>query len=126
MPEKKKRKRLTPEEIEEACTFVPYGTPDTTESLNPPLSPMRDRKMWTYSENKLLDQITSEIMHAWKNDLIMMRQYYSEQAKISREINSIIKSSQLFLFELKGDIFEFQKLLRAKKPWYKRIWQKKK
>lgn len=40
--------------------------------------PTRDKQIFTYSENKLLDQITIEIMEAWRNDLIVIRKHHKE------------------------------------------------
>jgi hypothetical protein len=128
MQEKTKRKKLTPEEIEAGCTNFQYDAPSAPDTRNLPkskITAMRDEKMWTYSENKLLDQITKEIMHAWKDDLIMMRSYYSEQSNISREIKDVIRRSQVYLFDLKGEIFELTQVLQPKKPWYKRLWKRK-
>jgi hypothetical protein len=36
--------------------------------------PRREARMFTYSENKILDQITIEIMEAWKHDLNTIRE----------------------------------------------------
>lgn len=40
--------------------------------------PTRDAKLFTYAENKLLDQMTIEIMQAWKNDLLIIRKHHRE------------------------------------------------
>jgi|SRR5580692_9486654 hypothetical protein len=40
--------------------------------------PRANGQIFTYSENKLLDQITCEIMEAWKKDLIIIRNHHQE------------------------------------------------
>jgi hypothetical protein len=65
MPEKKKESQKNP-----------------TPLLN---LPRRDRKSFTYSENQLLDQITTEVMEAWKKDLALIKrtnQEFTEKAAI--------------------------------------------
>lgn len=52
------------------------------------------RQVFTYSENKLLDQITLEIMSAWKKDLLIMKKYHQQIVNSSEEVmrtsNSIV------------------------------------
>lgn len=53
----------------------------TNKGPTPYLSqPKRDEKIWTYAENRLLDQITKEVMFAWRDDLIVIRKYYDQVA----------------------------------------------
>lgn len=40
-------------------------------------------QMFTYSENKLLDQITIEVMEAWKKDLLMIKKHYQNLSESS-------------------------------------------
>lgn len=47
--------------------------------------PKRGEKIFTYSENQLLDQITKEIMHAWATDLQLMKDHYKEIIKLSKK-----------------------------------------
>lgn len=51
------------------------------ESRNPTPTvglPRANGQVFTYSENKLLDQITLEVMEAWKKDLIIIRKHHKE------------------------------------------------
>ncbi len=57
-------------------------------SMPAPAKLSRDNKMWTASENKMLDQITTEIIEAWAKDLEIIRSNYSEAVKL----NQIIKT----------------------------------
>lgn len=40
--------------------------------------PRRNDKLWTYSENKILDQITLEVMEAWREDLNIIRKAHTQ------------------------------------------------
>ena len=52
--------------------------------------PNRDAKSFTYSENKLLDQITTEIMEAWKKDLTILKQHYGQALKTHDQIRTVV------------------------------------
>lgn len=55
---------------------------DPTPWLN---LPRPDRKLFTYSENQLLDQITTEVVHAWTADLKIIKKAnaaFTEKASI--------------------------------------------
>lgn len=52
-----------------------------------------NRRMFTYSENQLLDQITKEIMSAWKSDLETMRGYYKEAKKVNDQVKRVCEVS---------------------------------
>ncbi len=51
--------------------------------------PNRNMKMFTHSENKLLDQITIEIMESWKKDLMMMRQHYKQVVQAAESVKDV-------------------------------------
>lgn len=49
------------------------------------------RQMFTYGENKLLDQMTLEITEAWKKDIDKMRRNYNAVVNIVSETSENIK-----------------------------------
>ncbi len=53
--------------------------------------PRRENKMFTHTENKLLDQITVEIMEAWAKDLSLMKSHYK---KIDQAQEKVIEASE--------------------------------
>ena len=56
--------------------------------------PRPDRKLFTYSENQLLDQLTTEIMHAWAKDLNILKDYYH---KITTSGDALERISELMV-----------------------------
>ncbi len=72
--------------------------PKTTKNNpTPNLSiPKSDRQHFTYSENKLLDQITMEVMEAWKKDLTIIRKHHLE---ILESEKSVIRLSDMICKE---------------------------
>ena len=51
--------------------------------------PRSNNQIFTYSENKLLDQITIEITEAWKKDLSIIKQYNKKTLDLSKNIRDI-------------------------------------
>ena len=51
--------------------------------------PRPDRKIFSYSENALLDQITTEIMHAWEKDLRTIKTHFKMLTEASLTIRCI-------------------------------------
>lgn len=52
-------------------------------------APRPGTKIFSYSENQLLDQVTTEVMHAWREDLKAMQNVYQttqETAELLRAI----------------------------------------
>lgn len=49
----------------------------------------RDQKAWTYSENRILDQITTEIMEAWAKDLRNIKECHQEILDSYKEFKRI-------------------------------------
>lgn len=78
---------------------------DPTPWLN---KPSRDKKIFTYSENRLLDQITTEIMEAWKNDLIVIQRHHKE---ILKSEESSLRLSKL----ISNQFPELEKFLKNNK-----------
>lgn len=76
-----------------------YSKTSNNTIPNPPNSsatahlavPDSKRQHFTYSESKLLDQITIEIMEAWKKDLTTMRKAHQESMKMHSELKSITR-----------------------------------
>lgn len=54
--------------------------------------PKRDEKMWTYSENKLLDQLTIEITTAWAKDLEVIKHHHKECKTLIETVKSLSKT----------------------------------
>ncbi len=76
--------------------------------------PNSQRQQFTYSENRLLDQITMEIVEAWKSDLRKLNDSYSKSINSSRTIERI-SDSLLGKLEIIAEIIqkdEFEELYR--------------
>lgn len=93
--------------------------PKEKKSPTPQLGlPKSDRQHFTYSENKLLDQITTEVMEAWKKDLLTIR-------KTHQECNKLIESMKHLRIEIKEnysmqiEIAENLNKINNKRWWHK-------
>jgi hypothetical protein len=62
----------------------PQGNPTPWLGL-----PRPDRKSFSYSENQLLDQITTEIVHAWAKDLKIIKEHFNMLLYSSDELKNI-------------------------------------
>ena len=51
--------------------------------------PKSNRQMFTHAENKLLDQITLEIVEAWEKDLRMMKSAYNKTREYIENLNTL-------------------------------------
>lgn len=77
--------------------------------------PKSNRQMFTVAENKLLDQITLEIMEAWAKDLNVMKKYYSkldENYTIICDYSDLFKKMYKEFNEFLEDINKFQNLTK--------------
>ncbi len=55
--------------------------------------PRSNRQMFTFSENKLLDQITIEICEAWSKDLVSIRKCHEET---NENVNQLREANEFF------------------------------
>ncbi len=61
------------------------------DDLNKPRS---DGKIFTYSENKLLDQITLEITEAWAKDLKVIKKAHEKSETLLEKITDVINFTE--------------------------------
>lgn len=97
---------------------------DPTPYLGKPNS---RNQMFTYSENKLLDQITLEVMEAWKDDLISIRKTHEEAKKYHKFLKYFDDEFKGKLSKLddilaqEGDIYRLDKVLQNQHQIYEFI-----
>ncbi len=89
--------------------------------------PKASKQPFTYSENKLLDQITIELMEAWKKDLAAIRKTHLECRTLLEDFRDI----QRLMIDNKESLGEvcytLEKLKECseKKPWWQRWFKPK-
>ena len=62
--------------------------------------PRREANQWTFSENKLLDQITTEIVTAWAYDLEAIRSTHEECKHLIGSVRILMESQHLYRKEM--------------------------
>lgn len=94
--------------------------------------PRSKRQLFTYSENKILDQITMEIMEAWAKDLRLMKRAYDKANKSLETIKDIedrfpalekfLKKNN-FINDLKSIKMSLDAVNSFQGEIHKRLWQ---
>jgi ABC-type hemin transport system substrate-binding protein len=64
--------------------------------------PRRDEKIFTVQENRLLDQITTEIILAWKDDLLLIKQHHIANKKLLDSLKGLQCELSCFKETIKG------------------------
>lgn len=92
--------------------------------------PDSKRQHFTYSENKLLDQITIEVMEAWRKDLLVIKKHQTKVIEVGENCERLAGNLREITFQLQialDKIKQYSELIEEKrrKSWWQKFFKRR-